>query len=84
MHYDYSLLMFYNFSGHGHGGRLGHGHEESLLHPKAIKCLSEFKITDVSLGIDHTLFLTSNGQVLACGLNAYQQVGFVPKDGREI
>ena len=42
--------------------------------------MSEFKITDVSLGIDHTLFLTSNGQVLACGLNAYQQVGIGPKD----
>ena len=61
-------------SGHGHGGRLGQGHEESLLTPKAIKSLSEFKITDISLGIDHTLFLTSNGQVLACGLNDYHQV----------
>ena len=37
--------------------------------------MSEFKITEVSLGIDHTLFLTSNGQVLTCGVNNYHQLG---------
>ena len=61
--------------GHGRGGRLGHGHNESILSPKSIKSLSEFNVTSVSLGIDHSLFLTSNGQVFVCGMNDHGQLG---------
>ena len=68
--------------GHGRGGRLGHGHSESLLSPKQIKSLQEHFITCVSLGIDHTLFLAKNGQVFVCGLNNYHQLGI--KDKTEI
>ena len=68
--------------GHGRGGRLGHGHSESLLSPKMIKTLSEHVITDVSLGIDHSIFLSKNGQVFVCGLNTYHQLGL--KDKTEV
>ena len=49
--------------GHGRGGRLGHSHNESMLTPKIVKSLMEHKVTSISLGIDHSLFLTSSGQV---------------------
>ena len=49
--------------GHGRGGRLGHGHNESILTPKMVKIFVDHKVTALSLGIDHSLFLTSAGQV---------------------
>ena len=65
--------------GHGRGGRLGHGHSESLLSPKQIKTLQEHVIIMVSLGIDHTLFLAKSGQIFVCGLNNYHQLGIKDK-----
>ena len=59
--------------GHGRGGRLGHGHNESILTPKMVKSFIEHKVTALSLGIDHSLFLTSSGQVrIVYKLGAYQ------------
>ena len=42
---------------------MGHGHNESILTPKMVKSFIEHKVTALSLGIDHSLFLTSAGQV---------------------
>ena len=63
--------------GLGHGGRLGHGNEDSQLMPRHIFMLNENAncIIDVALGVDHSMFLASNGTVWVCGSNASHQLG---------
>ena len=59
--------------GHGEGGRLGHGTVEPQLVPKLIKPFPT--CAEVALGIDHTVFLTTNGRVFTVGLNTHNQLG---------
>ncbi|KAG7280978.1 hypothetical protein CRUP_016610, partial [Coryphaenoides rupestris] len=60
--------------GQNHRGQLGLGHtsDVSVLHP--CPGLSQ-RIVSVACGWDFTLFLTDCGQVLACGSNAFGQLG---------
>ncbi|OJA20708.1 hypothetical protein AZE42_06915 [Rhizopogon vesiculosus] len=61
--------------GFGSGGRLGPSqHTQYALMP-----LPEIKhtIESVALGQDHTLALTSTGEVLSWGLNRFSQLGYV-------
>ncbi|XP_026166861.1 secretion-regulating guanine nucleotide exchange factor [Mastacembelus armatus] len=60
--------------GQNHRGQLGLGHnaDVSTLHP--CPCLNQ-KITNVACGWDFTLLLTDCGKVLACGSNAFGQLG---------
>ncbi len=64
--------------GHGRGGRLGHGNEESQLAPKQIKAFQGQPCKQVALGVDHSVFLLSSGAVWTCGTNAYHQLGQSP------
>ena len=61
--------------GHGGGGRLGHGSETMQLEPRPVTLPSQRTCTDVSLGVDHSLFLCDNGLVYSCGDNSYHQLG---------
>lgn len=65
--------------GFSSGGRLGPGvgntsHTQfSLIKPQETL---PHKITAVALGQDHTLAVTSNGEVLSWGLNRFHQLGY--------
>ncbi len=59
------------------GGQLGHGNTDSLNTPKYIESFSAYgaKAAHVSLGTQHTLILTTDGEVLACGHGEYGRIG---------
>lgn len=59
------------------GGQLGHGSSNSESHPKMVEFLKEYgvKISSVSCGGRHTLFLTDDGEVLCCGVGEYGLIG---------
>lgn len=68
--------------GFGPGGRLGTGDESTRF---AYTCIEEGslagkKVTSVALGQNHTLVLTSDGEVSAFGTNSFGQLGYsLPK-----
>ncbi|XP_042889626.1 inhibitor of Bruton tyrosine kinase-like isoform X2 [Penaeus japonicus] len=64
--------------GHGHGGRLGLSVHTPLMKPHMIKALANTTVSKVSVGTDHSLFLTESGQVWSCGTNTYHQLGVNP------
>lgn len=70
--------------GHGHGGRLGHGNEQTSLIPKQVKALSGEECAQVAAGVDHTVILTSKGAVWTCGLNNCHQLGHNPPPERQL
>ncbi len=61
--------------GHGRGGRLGHGSEESHLTPRPVKAFQGQSCKQVALGVDHSVFLLSSGAVWTCGTNTHHQLG---------
>ena len=61
-------------SGVGECGRLGHGDDETHLSFKTVQTLRE-KIIDISAGNNHTMFLSDQGYVYACGSNEFGQLG---------
>ncbi|KAL8872008.1 MAG: hypothetical protein Q9174_002286 [Haloplaca sp. 1 TL-2023] len=66
-------------AGHGPGGRLGTGDENTRFHfiPVLGGGLAGRKIADVGLGQDHTVAVTSQGEVFTWGTNAFGQLGQV-------
>eukprot|EP01035_Chromulina_nebulosa_P020110 gene20110-26110_t len=59
---------------------LGHGRSSDITHPKLVESLKSnisdgAKIDDVSCGRDHTLILTDDGEVFACGSCEYGLLG---------
>ncbi|XP_039954070.1 inhibitor of Bruton tyrosine kinase [Bactrocera tryoni] len=64
--------------GHGEGGRLGVGGEHSLATPKKVKIPKKSygeHIICISASRKHSLLLTDNSAVFACGLNEDKQLG---------
>ena len=62
--------------GHGQGGKLGHGNEDSQLKPRQLNILKENgNFIDIALGLNHSMFLASNGTVWVCGSNESYQLG---------
>lgn len=61
--------------GHGRSGRLGHGDELTQPEPTLIQGLQHVIIRQVAVSENHTLALTSTGQVYAWGSNRYGQLG---------
>ncbi|KAF9233712.1 hypothetical protein BU15DRAFT_53495 [Melanogaster broomeanus] len=66
--------------GFGSGGRLGH-FTHTLYTPTPL-ALSSYTITSVALGQDHTLALTSAGEVISWGLNRFSQLGYAVEAGQ--
>ncbi|XP_019772045.2 inhibitor of Bruton tyrosine kinase isoform X1 [Dendroctonus ponderosae] len=74
--------------GHGQGGRLGLGVQHTEFLPKPIKfptvtknvqtTFDKIEIVNVSIARDHSLFLSSCGEIFACGLNKHMVLGMVP------
>ncbi|XP_072355904.1 inhibitor of Bruton tyrosine kinase isoform X2 [Scyliorhinus torazame] len=64
--------------GHGQGGRLGHGDEQTYLVPRMVEGLANHHCSQVAAAKDHTIVLTEDGSVFAFGLNTYKQLGIAP------
>ncbi|KAM4865640.1 inhibitor of Bruton tyrosine kinase isoform 1-T2 [Thomomys bottae] len=64
--------------GHGPGGRLGHGDEQTCLVPRLVEGLSSQDCAQVAASKDHTVVLTEDGCVYTFGLNTFHQLGIIP------
>ncbi|XP_047666724.1 inhibitor of Bruton tyrosine kinase isoform X5 [Tachysurus fulvidraco] len=64
--------------GHGQGGRLGHGDEQTYLVPRIVEGLVSHHCAQVAAARDHTVVLTEEGYVYSFGLNTYNQLGLTP------
>ncbi|XP_030748159.1 inhibitor of Bruton tyrosine kinase isoform X2 [Sitophilus oryzae] len=63
--------------GHGHGGRLGLGNDRTELAPKQITFeRGAVEIKECSIAKNHSLFLSTDGQIYSCGLNTHGVLGF--------
>lgn len=49
--------------------------DEEILEPKLNNFLNDLNIIDIACGAQHSLVLTSNGDVYAWGWNKYGQTG---------
>ena len=61
--------------GDGQFGKLGHQTIDSLHVPYIVSSLQRIPIRMCALGRQHSLFLSTDGYVLACGSAAYGQLG---------
>lgn len=64
--------------GHGQGGRLGHGDEQTYLVPRVVEGLISHHCSQVAAAKDHTVALTEDGYVYTFGLNTFHQLGIAP------
>ncbi|MFT7800384.1 inhibitor of Bruton tyrosine kinase [Arapaima gigas] len=64
--------------GHGQGGRLGHGDEQTYLVPRLVEGLLSHRCSQVAAAKDHTVVLTEEGYVYTFGLNTFHQLGVTP------
>mmetsp|Transcript_16101 Transcript_16101/g.39186 ORF Transcript_16101/g.39186 Transcript_16101/m.39186 type:complete len:454 (-) Transcript_16101:362-1723(-) len=64
----------YSF-GRNANGQLGHGDTLTRGAPTQIKALENCRITKAACGKNHTLLLTSGGEVWSCGGNTFGQLG---------
>ncbi|XP_052571608.1 inhibitor of Bruton tyrosine kinase isoform X3 [Peromyscus californicus insignis] len=64
--------------GHGRGGRLGHGDEQTCLVPRLVEGLAGHNCSQVAAAKDHTVVLTEDGCVYTFGLNIFHQLGIIP------
>ncbi|KFR11508.1 Inhibitor of Bruton tyrosine kinase [Opisthocomus hoazin] len=64
--------------GHGQGGRLGHGDEQTCLVPRLVEGLAGHQCTQIAAAKDHTVVLTEDGYVYTFGLNTFHQLGILP------
>ncbi|XP_042638178.1 inhibitor of Bruton tyrosine kinase [Orycteropus afer afer] len=64
--------------GHGPGGRLGHGDQQTCLVPRLVEGLSGHSCSQVAAAKDHTVVLTEDGCVYTFGLNVFHQLGLTP------
>ncbi|CAG5957904.1 unnamed protein product [Menidia menidia] len=63
--------------GQNHRGQLGLGHTADVLTLQLCSILNQ-RVTNVACGWDFTLLLTDSGKLLACGSNAFGQLGVGP------
>jgi len=64
--------------GHGHGGRLGHNSEHSVITPARLKRLKDEVCVQAAIAIDHTILLMETGSVWSFGMNQFNQLGHNP------
>ncbi|KAM6323792.1 inhibitor of Bruton tyrosine kinase [Aegotheles albertisi] len=64
--------------GHGQGGRLGHGDEQTCLVPRLVEGLAGHHCSQIAAAKDHTVVLTEDGYVHTFGLNTFHQLGILP------
>ncbi|XP_019628197.1 PREDICTED: inhibitor of Bruton tyrosine kinase-like [Branchiostoma belcheri] len=64
--------------GHGRGGRLGHGSEQTYMVPTLVEGLASQTCIQVAAARDHTVVLTDENTVFSFGLNYCHQLGVLP------
>ncbi|XP_045429289.1 inhibitor of Bruton tyrosine kinase isoform X9 [Pipistrellus kuhlii] len=64
--------------GHGPGGRLGHGDEQTCLVPRLVEGLNGHNCSQVAAAEDHTIVLTEDGCIYTFGQNTFHQLGIIP------
>lgn len=67
--------------GHGRSGRLGHGNEEVQLEPRMIDALCKVRIRSIAASENHSLALTSDGDVYCWGSDRFGQLGIGGSSG---
>uniref|UniRef100_A0A182S7H4 ANK_REP_REGION domain-containing protein n=1 Tax=Anopheles maculatus TaxID=74869 RepID=A0A182S7H4_9DIPT len=67
-------------AGHGVGGRLGLGMEDTIAYPMKVPLTlkDDERITDVAAAKYHTLVLTDSNHIYSCGENKHCQLGLKP------
>ncbi|XP_026877239.1 secretion-regulating guanine nucleotide exchange factor isoform X2 [Electrophorus electricus] len=65
--------------GQNHKGQLGLGHTSDVMTFNLCPLPGSRTVHQVSCGWDFTVILTDDGQVLACGSNAFGQLGISPQ-----
>ena len=58
-----------------HAGQLGHGDHVAKLRPMRVEALADRRVRSVDTGGRHTLIVTAAGELYACGLNSWGQLG---------
>uniref|UniRef100_A0A2M4AFK3 BTB domain-containing protein n=2 Tax=Anopheles triannulatus TaxID=58253 RepID=A0A2M4AFK3_9DIPT len=73
-------------TGHGVGGRLGMGIENTIAHPAkvAVPVKAGDRIIDVATGKHHTLILTESSSIYSCGENTHCQLGINPPPAKQL
>ena len=66
--------------GHGHGGRLGHNSEHSVITPTKLKSLKDEVCVQAAIGIDHTILLMETGSVSTDKLGFVSVILFIYHD----
>ncbi|KAJ3638755.1 hypothetical protein MTP99_002089 [Tenebrio molitor] len=71
------------FCGHGQGGRLGLGTQQTVIIPEMINFPETnhgepITCTDVAISRDHSVFLCSDGNLYSCGVNTHRVLGLSP------
>lgn len=68
------LLSFSFLRGCGDTYQLGHGNQDHVRQPKLVEGLADVVVTDVSVGAQHCVALTDDGNVYAWGKNSSFEV----------
>jgi len=76
---DFTLALtnFYEVYSWGSNsyGQLGLGHSDEIIQPNLIKTLTGKKIVDIKCGFDHSVAITSSGEIYNWGANDSGQLG---------
>ncbi|CAL1542688.1 unnamed protein product [Lymnaea stagnalis] len=64
--------------GHGHGGRLGHSDQQTVLVPRLLDSVKEHTCLEIAAACDHTVLRMAGGLVYTFGLNSCHQLGQTP------
>jgi alpha-tubulin suppressor-like RCC1 family protein len=69
--------------GHGQGGRLGLGTQQTVVIPEMVNFPETnhgepITCTDVAISRDHSVFLCSDGNLYSCGVNTHRVLGLSP------
>ena len=75
---DGSLFTF----GFGTNGQLGLKSTSNKAKPQLVKDMSVKKVTQIAAGWNHSLVLTENGDMYACGYGAHGQLGLGEKESK--
>jgi alpha-tubulin suppressor-like RCC1 family protein len=70
--------------GNGGFGELGNGHHVSRLSPVQVKLPAGVKVVAIAAGSQHSLALTSTGEVLAWGRGSFGQLGNASTGNRDL